>query len=248
MAEAGSDLSIQSQNVSIPGLAAARRAQEEDVQNQEIEGQRVEEARQAEVRQEDSVSVNENGPGAIEQQEIRAEGENLNVPSQDIQENLGQSLGDQFQTRPTLTDLNDSVETASDLSVSTQQLGNTGINQAVEQAREFVQEPVNSGGSGDQIEAAAEASAQSQVGGQGALEVLQPTAPQGVDAGAESEGLTDSDAGLAATSTGQANASNQNLRDAVEADAQRREEQENQDNNQRDPEQTNRGQNIDSIV
>ena len=255
MAEIGNDLSVQNQSVNIPGLASARRTQEEDVQNQEIENDRAEETRQTEIRQEDIVSVNENGPGAIEQQEIRAEGETLNVPSQDIQENLGQSLGDQFQSNQTVADLNESVPTAADLRAASLEESGQLVNEAFEQAPDRGNQD---SGSGAQIEAAAEASAPTRSGALGALEVLEPTASEEVDAGftnnpvqgSAAEGLTEADAGLAATNTGQANANNQILRQAVEEDAEQRANQESQDNNSREPESevTDRGQNVDRLV
>ncbi len=264
MAETG-DLSVQNQSINIPGLENARRVREEDVQNQEIENDRAEESRQAEIRQEDIVSVNENGPGSIEQQEIRAEGEILNVPSQDIQENLGQSLGDQFQTSQTVADLNNAVPTANDRAAVGQdgpgQLGGANVNEAFEQAQPDDPDSAAPGGSGAQIEAAAEASAQQQAGAQGALEVLEPAASQPVDEvdtgpannpvqGGGSDGLTENDAGLAATSTGRPNAENEILRQGIEEEAEQRADQESQDSSQREPESevTNRGQNVDRLV
>ncbi len=257
MAETG-DLSVQNQSVNIPGVASARRTQEEDVQNQEIENERAEETRQAEVRQADIVSVNENGPGAIEQQEIRTEGETLNVPSQDIQENLGQSLGDQFQTSQTVADLNNTVETASDISAASQGESRQSGNDALEQA---APDAGTGTGSGAQIEAAAEASVQPQAGAQSSLEVLEPAASQPVEEvdtgpannpvqGGGAEGLTENEAGLAATSTGRPNSSNEILRQEVEDDAEQRANQESQDNNSREPESevTDRGQNVDRLV
>ncbi len=254
MAETGSDLSVQNQNINIPGLNNARRLQEEDVQNQEIEEQRVEETRQAEIRQEDIVSVNENGPGAIEQQEIRAEGELLNVPSQDIQENLGQEPGAQNAPSQSVADLNDTVETASDRSaLALDESGQSNQNDVNQVAGNFEVQAENT------EETSLEASANA--GAQGALDILQPTASQPVDEvetnpannpvqGGGSEGLTENDAGLAATSTGRPNADNQILRQAVEEDAEQRADQENQDSSQREPESevTDRGQNVDRLV
>lgn len=258
MAETG-DLSVQNQNINIPGLENARRVREEDVQNEEIENDRAEEARQAEIRQEDFVSVNENGPGAIEQQEIRVEGEILNVPSQDIQDNLGQNIDDRFEFSQSVAELNNAVPPANDRTAVGQN-GPGNVNEAFEQA---APDPdlENVGGSGAQIEAAAEASVQQQAGAQGALEVLEPAASQPVDEidtepannpvqGGSAEGLTETDAGLAATNTGRPNASNEILRQSVEEEAEQRADQESQENSQREPESevTNRGQNVDRLV
>ncbi|QPJ60827.1 MAG: hypothetical protein G3M70_02560 [Candidatus Nitronauta litoralis] len=258
MAETG-DLSVQNQNINIPGLENARQVREEDVQNEEIENDRAEEARQAEIRQEDIVSVNENGPGAIEQQEIRVEGETLNVPSQDIQDNLGQNIDDRFEFSQSVADLTNAVSPVNDRAAVGQN-GPENVNEAFEQAAPDP-DSENVGGSGAQIEAAAEASVQQQAGAQGSLEVLEPAASQPVDEvdtgpannpvqGGSAEGLTESDAGLAATNTGRPNANNEILRQSVEEDAEQRADQESQENSQREPESevTNRGQNVDRLV
>lgn len=262
MAETG-DLSVQNQSINIPGLENARRVREEDVQNQEVENDRIEETRQAEIRQEDIVSVNENGPGAIEQQEIRAEGEILNVPSQDIQDNLGQNIDDRFASSQSVADLNEAVPTANDRAALNQNgpgQGSTNVNEAFEQAAPDP-DSENIGGSGAQIEASADASVQPQAGARSTLEILEPAASQPVDEvdtgpannpvqGGGSDGLTENDAGLAATSTGRPNADNEILRQAVEEDAEQRADQESQDSSQREPESevTNRGQNVDRLV
>lgn len=253
MAETGNDISVQNQSVNIPGLASARRTQEQDVQNQEIENDRVEETRQAEVRQEDIVSVNENGPGAIEQQEIRTEGETLNVPSQDIQENLGQSLGDQFRPSQTVADLNSTVVTAADRSAALPDgpsgIGAGGVSQITENFEPDTQQV--------QLEETEEtASAQPQTGAQSTLEILEPdeevdTGPANNPVqGGGAEGLTEDEAGLAATSTGRPNSSNEILRQEVEEDAEQRANQESQANNSREPdsEVSDRGQNVDRLV
>ncbi len=261
MAETGSDLSVQNRNINIPGLDNARRLQEEDVQNQEIEEQRVEETRQAEIRQDEIVSVNENGPGAIEQREIRAEGELLNVPSQDVPENLGQTPTSQNQPSQSVADLNESVTTAADRSAALPD-GPSGIGGGgVSQIASDLEADLKQSQQVQLDETEDTAAGQAQAGAQGTLDVLQPTASQPVDdvetnpannpvQGDGADGLTENDAGLAATNTGRPNAENQILRQAVEEDAEQQADQENQDSSQREPESevTDRGQNVDRLV
>ncbi len=264
MAETGTNLNVQ-QSGNVPGLANARRAQEEDVQNQEIEQQRAEENRQAEVRQqEDLVSVRENKPGDVERRQIRVEGEILNVPSQDVPDNLG--LRQNPQPDASVADLNQGIRDEAGLNPPTPRgpgsIGGGDVNDLQENTGGLENEP-GFRQALDSADANATPADPGQPGAQSPLDVLpadaftprdetdvstepanNPVQGQGTD------NLTESDAGLAATSTGRPNATNQILRQNAQEDADRQQQQGEQDNARREPEraQTERGQNIDRLV
>lgn len=259
MAETGTDLNIQ-QSSNIPGLANARRLQNEDVQNQEIEEDRVEENRQEEIRrQEDLVSIRETGPGDIERQEVRLEGETLDVSSQDVPENLG--LRPEAENSGTsVADLNQGIREDTELASPLQQgLGNSGVSALQENVGGLNQEPafrqtLETEDEPDPVQP-------DPAGAQGTLEVLENPEPREEAAvnpgsandpvqGQDTGNLTEDDAGLAATSTGRPNATNQILRQNQAEEADQQQARQEQENEQREPEQeqTERGQNIDRLV
>lgn len=259
MAETGTDLNIQ-QSSNIPGLANARRLQNEDVQNQEIEKDRVEENRQEEIRrQEDLVSIREPRPGDIERQEVRLEGETFDVPSQDVPENLGlRPEADNGGT--SVADLNQGIREDTELASPLQQgLGDSGVSALQENVGGLSREPAFR--QTLETEEEPDPVRPEPAGARGTLEVLENPEPREEAAvnpgsandpvqGQDTGNLTEDDAGLAATSTGRPNATNQILRQNQAEEADQQQARQEQENEQREPEreQTERGQNIDRLV
>lgn len=266
MAETGTNLDIQ-QSTNIPGLGSARRAQNEDVQNQEIEADRAERNRQEEVRrEEDRVSVRETNPGDIERNEIRLEGETFDVPSQNIQENLGQTTQpDSGAGGTSVADLNQGIREDAGLTAGPQSgpgnVGGGGVSALQENVGGLEQEPAfrqtldDGGNEPDPIQP-------EPAGARGTREVLENPEPREetavnaepannpVQGAGDLADLTEADAGQAATSTGTPNAINQALRQNQAEESDQEQARQEQENEQREPEreQTERGQNVDRLV
>ena len=240
---------IENQGVNVPGLSNARRLQETDDENRVSQERQADEARVADSQQEDLVSVNPRvNPGDVEQQEIRAEDEFVEVPSQDVQGNLQQTPIEPQNRSISVDDLNSGIEEFAGISetpdpsvqVDPNPSGSgasselAGLNQSI---RDDAQSQADAGDQGGE-ELRADGGSALDIAGAPADD---PTAQFDPVQGQEAGGLTSDQAG-------QANANNEILRDAAEQEQNERAERENQETAEAEGGQAQRGQNVDQLI
>jgi len=293
MAEIGNELPVQNPGVNIPGLANARaRNQEQEEQNRVDENRqeqnRLNEQPPAQDAEDTPNALNAQdlptdrvtvagpadaraNPGQAEQRVLRANGELVIVPPQDIPENppvdepqgfdLGQPAADLNQPPAEFQasgpgGLNETPGGPADLNVGgiNDQIqeraaaATPSLDQIQEQQRAGRPEPVERQAPQDRP---AQGLAEEVDDGRGpGLEAQAPDNPIFETPSQDVRNLTLDRAGVSTTSTGRANADDVNIRENIRDNIDAQRARQNQENEQREPEraQTQRGQNVDRLI